>query len=675
MESLADLDISQPVSEDARAGPWLVREGTYEAVREAQRAERADPPYVPHEKVPDWPLVEDLCSEALMHKTKDLYLALCLFEAVVRNHGASGVLSGLRILTSLHADFFEDFHPQPAEWNPADKRTKEPDFEERYPARNHDRRINHLQRFFERFKDVVSNIVVCDGNPDFTVLQWKHRGKKLPSGAPSTWTDERVAQVVGGTAWEFYDHSVTLLEEAKQQTEKLRVRLLEGYKEQAIGVARLLEPINDALAIFRQLRDDKGPDPRAQRAGQILSSVRCGFVESSWLAAQLANGIPEPRIIQSLTAAVADQAVGTVPSEGWSQCLETLWKQGDAYTQQAGPEVSSDAEPQPKVTTTQVVTTIPPPPPTGGDSSAMIRHGCHELRRREPANAASYLCLRWLRWSELCASPGQVPAASLPAPSATDRQDCEAMREAGDWKNLLERSEVVLADTPCGAAWLDLQLYTLASLRELRHLETRTTVLGALRSFLGMCDWLIDSKLSDGSDAATALTKNWIQKEVLGGVVAAPSAGEASGAGGDGSSEFVDQVVHNAREQLRSNGFEAATQMLGEAARQAESQRERFVLQSELADICVANSKPEVGMVILEGLADEVRERRLEHWERRDFVTRPLATLMQQYDKLSKSGSVPEGLEARRRALLQDLVRIDPTRLIGTGSMTDRGGK
>src|SRR5262245_48462269 len=117
-EMAAVLDreaFARPVSPEEPAGAWLRRDGLYAAVQEAMAARVADPAYGIEEKRADWVAVEKLCLSALTERTKDIYLAGCLLEALVVNHGAQGLYEGLWLVRALHEKFWSDFHPRPRE--------------------------------------------------------------------------------------------------------------------------------------------------------------------------------------------------------------------------------------------------------------------------------------------------------------------------------------------------------------------------------------------------------------------------------------------------------------------------------------------------------------------------------------------------------------------------------
>jgi type VI secretion system protein ImpA len=62
---------------------------------------------------PDWQLVVRLSTAALRDKTKDLWIAAWLLEALVRQHGFAGLRDGFRLVRELCERYFESIHPRP----------------------------------------------------------------------------------------------------------------------------------------------------------------------------------------------------------------------------------------------------------------------------------------------------------------------------------------------------------------------------------------------------------------------------------------------------------------------------------------------------------------------------------------------------------------------------------
>ncbi len=107
-----------PVPGDDPAGPSLRYAGTYDAVREARRA---DEPGLPqgiwtHDlKRADWGVAAALCEEALRERSKDLQLCAWMLEAWLHLHGFAGAAAGLGVMLGVTERFWDGLHPRGGE--------------------------------------------------------------------------------------------------------------------------------------------------------------------------------------------------------------------------------------------------------------------------------------------------------------------------------------------------------------------------------------------------------------------------------------------------------------------------------------------------------------------------------------------------------------------------------
>jgi type VI secretion system protein ImpA len=112
---LLDFDrMLSPVSQDQPSGESLQYSGLYDEIREARRAddqlEQGD--WKRELKVADWDEVVALATEALLSKTKDLQIGAWLAEGLTMLHGFAGCRDGLKLMKSLHAEFWETCYPE-----------------------------------------------------------------------------------------------------------------------------------------------------------------------------------------------------------------------------------------------------------------------------------------------------------------------------------------------------------------------------------------------------------------------------------------------------------------------------------------------------------------------------------------------------------------------------------
>jgi len=110
------LALLEPISAESPCGSSLRYEGTYDRIREARREDDPSLPMGDWEtnlKVADWGLVEKLCREALVKKSKDLQIVSWLTEALLRRQRFQGLSLGLSLFAEMTERYWEHgLHPQ-----------------------------------------------------------------------------------------------------------------------------------------------------------------------------------------------------------------------------------------------------------------------------------------------------------------------------------------------------------------------------------------------------------------------------------------------------------------------------------------------------------------------------------------------------------------------------------
>lgn len=106
----------EPISPGEPAGPSLRYDPLYDRIREARRKENdALPQGVWQRDVQqaDWPLVDQLTTDALENRSKDLQLAIWRTEALLHLHGLPGFAGGCQVILGLHCTYANNMHPAP----------------------------------------------------------------------------------------------------------------------------------------------------------------------------------------------------------------------------------------------------------------------------------------------------------------------------------------------------------------------------------------------------------------------------------------------------------------------------------------------------------------------------------------------------------------------------------
>jgi len=104
-----------PISASNPCGEWLRHDGIYQRIVEARREDDSSLPQGIWEqplKRADWALVEQLCMDALSHRSKDLQIASWLTEAWLRRNGLPGLIEGLQLITSLLEQYWDGLYPR-----------------------------------------------------------------------------------------------------------------------------------------------------------------------------------------------------------------------------------------------------------------------------------------------------------------------------------------------------------------------------------------------------------------------------------------------------------------------------------------------------------------------------------------------------------------------------------
>lgn len=112
------IDLKQliaPIAGDNPAGVSLRYENTYQNIAEARREDDATLPQGNWErplKRADWIQVDQLCTDALANRSKDIQIAAWLAEAWLHLHGLDGLARGLGLIESLCISYWDAIYPQ-----------------------------------------------------------------------------------------------------------------------------------------------------------------------------------------------------------------------------------------------------------------------------------------------------------------------------------------------------------------------------------------------------------------------------------------------------------------------------------------------------------------------------------------------------------------------------------
>jgi type VI secretion system protein ImpA len=218
--------------------------------------------------------------------------------------------------------------------------------------------------------------------------------------------------------------------------------------------------------------------------------------------------------------------------------------------------------------------------------------------------------------------------------------------------------------------WLDLQRYVWKASVELGYGAITSSVLSSLAALLRDFPAMAELSFNDDTPVANAETVRWLRETVLPKpaetappveLVYSEEAGREFAqeeAPRDGHTAVQDTAVPDtleiARGLIQQGRAQQAIQLLVRDAAQQESGRLRFQRRTQVAQLCLAAGYESVAAPMLEQLAGEIEQRKLEGWESSDLLAPPLTLLLR-----CMQGKSAE--EERRQEIFDRLCRIDPT--------------
>jgi len=565
----------RPLDGENPAGRDLADADEYSAIREHRRADvelvLQDDPFdksrrlfkKPDQKSADWQAVVRLGSEALKAKTKDLQIAAWITEALGQLHGFDGLRDGFRLLLELQERFWADAYPK-----------LEPDDPESrfgpYDFLNSEKVLPLLIRSIPLTKggggegysyadsaSMMQNDELVRKNPD--IARQALRG-------PNKIVSEDWERAVAQTPRSYCELRVAELTEC--------LDALSAWEERTV-------------ALFPR-------GPRGQSFAPNLSNIRqaltgCRDIVAAILETKPAAA-PEPGLDSGEEGEqpLADDSDGDGAGDGLA-------------TTTRPPAASRRAAAQPAATAAPIA--------DRDTAYQRLLDIVEFLRKDDPGNPVSYLLVRAFRMGEMYALAGQSSENERPGPTSEARQELRRMVADGRWEEALDQAERALGRRE-GRCWLDAHRY---AIQALEATDRQTAALGCrsvLRMFLHDFPDLLDAELDDGTAAADAKTRLWLEGEGLlgkgakgtdaaGTWPAEPAPVTPSPDAGNGAQ--IDITAQATALADAGRGAEAVV-LLDQAIASATSGRDRFVLELHLAEICVRLGNDQVALAFLEDL-------------------------------------------------------------------------
>ncbi len=600
-------DLLNPIEGSNPSGANLRDDPLFLRVKEARREEDYPPPGMTERdrKVADVPLVIKLATEALTKKTKDLWLAAWLTEALLKRDGFTGLRDGLGLCLGLIEKFWDTLYPE-VEDGDAGLRAAPLEF--------------LAARLAIPIKLVPIVAKASIGLADY-------QQARLLSYEAQAKTEE--AKKARETATKDGKPTPEILDKAIEDTPKA-------------FYAKCEKDLDDCLLAYTKLHDTCetrfGADaPAFDQLESSLQEVRQA------VHAQLQKKRetdPDP-----VEEAPAEAAAGPQAAEG-----ETAAAAGGAQRASVTFSLQDFAEPADRV-----------------EAISKVAEAAAFLRRREPESPAPYLLLRGLRWGELRAAVEKCDPTWLEAPPTELRRQLKSLAVGKKWKELLEAAEDAMA-LPCSRAWLDLQRMVVEACEALgsNYNAIAKAIRSEIRVLVTDLPQLLEATLMDDTPAANMETRAWLRRLAepasVPDVAAAelsldPTAANGSGLGWPSRPADVYTVAMQA---LKEGQERKALEMVHRDISQQRSGRERFRRKMQLVQMCASINQQNIAQPILDDMAAAIENHKLDEWEDPVLVASALMAIY----KLSQRVQADK---AAQQKIFERVCRLDPSQAIGEG--------
>ncbi|MCC6859252.1 MAG: type VI secretion system protein TssA [Bryobacterales bacterium] len=597
-------DLLNPLGEGNPCGVPLRFDPVYDKIKEARRQDDnlAQGIWSREVKRADYATVIRLAGDAIATRGKDLQLTAWLVEALVFKEGVAGLRQGLAFTRELLERYWDSLYPE-----------------------------------------------LEDGDPFMRagILEWigSHLGDALRS-APLT---------RGGLNWYQYKESraVGSEESCGGDTEKLQARSA-AIEEGKIPAEQFDEDFQRTpKAFYTDLKQEL--DASAEELRQLEAFTDRKFTEEPPSFSGLRAALEElQQTAHVLLAAKRGQEPDEVPAEAEVEPAEIP---SDIPEEEPGPAEPAARRAPARVTAGE--------PACRDDAVDLVIRAAAFLRREEPYSPVPYLMLRALRWGELRAGGDQVNPALLETPPTEIRQRLKRAASEGLWEEVLEVAETAMG-MPCGRGWLDLQRYAVRACSELGswYDPVAQAIRSELRVLLADYPGLPDQTLTDDTPAANRETQEWLAGLIT--PAAAPAEALLSLAPIDAGEEqeagelAPPDASELAEAALRAGRHDEAIAILSREIASAGSGRERFQRRLQLARVCLASGKELIAFPILQDLAAEIENRRLEEWETPEATAQPLVLLHRCMTVLRRP-------DEERQLIYGRICRLDPVQAMSCG--------
>jgi len=599
-------DLLAPIPGPNPSGRSLAYEPEYDVLREARRAEddTLQGDWQRKAKVAEWDRVIDLGTDDLRRLTKDLQIAAWVAEALARRRGFAGLRDGLRLLRGLIDGYWPTCYPE----------VDDGDLEARAAA------LASLNQ--EKLLPLLIRSLPLTDDPNqghYSFLRWQ---------------ESRATDNAGLKNPELMQ---ALIADGKITAEQFDTAVAQSPRSFYEALVADQEECRVALLDLEQLTDE-----RFGRDSPSLVDVRKALDDCRKLLIPILNAKREREPDESPPADQTPADDG-VPAEHEPH--------GDE-----GPTLAAPARLHRGASAAGPIGDI-------ADAHRRIVEAAAYLRQHDRGSPVPFLVVRALRFAEVFALPRPLDPSSLPAPATEARQALKRLAAEGSWGELLEAAEQALG-RPEGRAWLDAHRLAIRAMEAADDLPAAAaTSRGFLRAFLAEFPELPRSELDDDTPAASSETRSWLDAEILPRPGAAPEPAPQTEAlppfpdrpepgpdPADAEPDAWDRALDLAASGRLADGLQILRRSLGAAP----TGRGRFLRKLQMAELCLRADHPGVALPLLDDLAGQVDEFRLDQWEDEHLIARVWGSL---YRCLRTSGGAETS--ERLRLVHARLCRLD----------------
>jgi type VI secretion system protein ImpA len=651
-------DLLTPIPGDNPSGANLRYDPVIDKIKEARR-EDVDAPqgaWKTAVKTADYAQVIKLGGEVVAKRSKDLQIAVWLVEGHIRREGLPVVGACFKFIHDLLDQFWDTLYPEiedgdvelragPLEWLGSKLDT---------PIRQAPITASGLS--YLSYKE--SRLVGFEADAADSMDKLEVRTARINEGKV---TGEQFDEAVDATPMGFYGTTLSAVNEALTETQSLLDFCDERFGNEAPGFSNTRKGLEDVAQLLELFLRKKG-----------------GAVE---LPSQPDDDAPSSDGIDDFAFSFAAPATA---DNSFSFDAATDAQESSVAVATAG----AFAEPQSESDVVQQLLAI-----------------ARFLRSADAQDVSSYLIVRAYQWGKLRNATPPLRHETLEPPPTELRVKLKKLFVSSDWATLLAEVEDALG-LPSAGPWLDLHRYAVLALEQQGMTAAATALRSGIKGLLQDLPELQSATLLDDTAAASPDTRSWLDSEVLAGTTpltdsnaiadnpfdfsSAPdttadtsfdfSAPEEPAAPAEDVApasdfefpalddtppivaEFEPDLTPDNRDvfevalaTLKGGDAAGGLKLLTEKLANERSNRGRFRRRTQIAHLLLDGGHPKVAAPLLDQLASEIDERKLDEWEESAIVAYPLELLLR---------CVPPdpSQQERKTELYARLCKLDPVR-------------